>query len=183
MLTYETSIADLKNKTLDILIELKDQDLTIEQIVTLKVLNVLKSSFSTYLTVLMKSTRKENKFPNLTDLFQNLADEENRQKAESATINLTRQKEAENDTNESKRENKEINQMKKINQTTKRINASDTIDHFIRKKNARSSISNASNVIKSIIEDLCAESKRRIKMISRRKSHLKKMNSLLQKSH
>jgi hypothetical protein len=50
----------------------------------------------------MKSTRKENKFPNLTDLFQNLADEENRQKVESATINLTRQKEAEN---EPKREN------------------------------------------------------------------------------
>jgi hypothetical protein len=50
----------------------------------------------------MKSARKENKFSNLTDLFQNLADEKNRQKAESATINLARQR-AENGTNESKR--------------------------------------------------------------------------------
>ncbi len=50
----------------------------------------------------MKSARKENKFSNLIELFQNLADEENRQKAET-TVNLTRQKEAEN---ESKRGNK-----------------------------------------------------------------------------
>jgi hypothetical protein len=54
----------------------------------------------------MESARKEDKFPDLTDLFQNLADEENRQKAESATINLARQKGAGNDTNEPKRKNK-----------------------------------------------------------------------------
>jgi alpha-ketoglutarate-dependent taurine dioxygenase len=101
MLTYESSIADLKSKTLNILAELKSQNLTIEQIVTLKVLNVLKSSFFIYLTVLMKSARKKNKFSNLIELFQNLTDEENRQRAESV-INLIR-KGAEN---ESKRENK-----------------------------------------------------------------------------
>ncbi len=92
MFTYESSIADLESKTLNILAELKSQNLIIEQIVILKVLNVLKSPFSTYLTVLMKSARKENKFPNLTELFQNLTDEENRQRAESATINLARQR-------------------------------------------------------------------------------------------
>jgi hypothetical protein len=91
MLIYESLIADLESKTLNILVELKSQNLTIEQIVTLKVLNVLKSSFFIYLIVLMKSARKENKFPNLTELFQNLADEENRQKAET-TINLARQR-------------------------------------------------------------------------------------------
>ncbi len=117
MLTHKLSIVDLKSKTLNNLVELKSQNLTIEQIVILKVLNVLKASFFTYLIVLMKSARKENKFSNLIDLFQNLADEENRQKAESATINLTRQKEAKNDTNESKRENKknESNEKNELN--------------------------------------------------------------------
>ncbi len=46
----------------------------------------------------MKSTRKENK-------FSNLIDEKNRQRVESATINLARQR-AKNETNESKEENK-----------------------------------------------------------------------------
>ncbi len=110
-LTYELSIADLKSKTLNILAELKSQNLTIEQIVILKVLNVLKSSFFIYLIVLMKSTRKENKFSNMTDLFQNLIDEENRQKADT-TVNLTRQKEAGNESNE---RIKRMNKMKKMN--------------------------------------------------------------------
>ncbi len=97
MIIYESFIADLKSKILDILIELKSQNLTIKQIVTFKVLNVLKSSFFIYLIVLIKSTRKKNKFSNLIELFQNLADEENRRKIESATVNLTRQKEAGNE--------------------------------------------------------------------------------------
>jgi hypothetical protein len=42
MLTYESFIADLKSKILNILIELKSQNLIIEQIVTLKVLNIDK---------------------------------------------------------------------------------------------------------------------------------------------
>ncbi len=100
MLVYESSIADLESKTLNILIELKSQNLTIEQIVTLKVLNVLKSSFFIYLIVLMKSARKKDKFSNLDELFQNLVDEENRQRAESM-VNVIR-KGAEN---ESKRGN------------------------------------------------------------------------------
>jgi hypothetical protein len=83
MLTYESFIADFKSKILNILIELKSQNLIIEQIVTLKVLNVLESSFFIYLIVLMKSARKENKFSFLTSLFQNLANEENHQCAEN----------------------------------------------------------------------------------------------------
>jgi hypothetical protein len=83
MLTYESSIADLESKTLDMLAELKIQNLIIEQIVILKVLNILKSSFFIYLIVLMKSARKKNKFFTLISLFQNLVDEKNRQRAES----------------------------------------------------------------------------------------------------
>jgi hypothetical protein len=108
MLTYESSIIDLKSKILNILIELKNQNLIIEQIVTLKVLNILESSFFIYLIVLMKSIRKENKFSFLTSLFQNLANEENRQRAESV-INFIK-KEAEinrnNQSKSNKRENK-----------------------------------------------------------------------------
>ncbi len=53
----------------------------------------------------MESARKEDKFPNLIELFQNLADEENRQKAET-TVNFARQKGAGNGTNEPKRGDK-----------------------------------------------------------------------------
>jgi hypothetical protein len=108
MLTYESFITDLKSKILNILIELKSQNLIIEQIVTLKVLNVLKSSCFIYLIVLMKSVRKENKFSFLTSLFQNLANEENRQRAERM-INFIK-KEAEIKSN--KRRNKKIEDKK-----------------------------------------------------------------------
>ncbi len=60
----------------------------------------------------MKSARKEDKFSNLIDLFQNLIDEENRQRTE-LSVNLIRQKEAENEANESKRENKKNEKDKK----------------------------------------------------------------------
>ncbi len=103
MLTYESSssITNLKIKIFDILIELKSQNFIIEQIVTLTVLNVLKSSFFIYFIVLMKSARKEDNFSNLSSLFQNLVDEKNRQRVESM-INVTKKK-AEN---KPKRENK-----------------------------------------------------------------------------
>ncbi len=59
----------------------------------------------------MKSARKENEFSNLTELFQNLTDEENRQRAESS-VNLIR-KEAENEINESKRRDNKDEEDKK----------------------------------------------------------------------
>ncbi len=101
----------MKSKILNILIELKSQNLIIEQIVTLKVLNVLKSSFFIYLIVLMKSIRKENKFSFLINLFQNLANEENRQRAEKM-INFIK-KEAEIKSN--KQENKKNENKKNDN--------------------------------------------------------------------
>jgi hypothetical protein len=116
MLFYESSIADLESKILNILIELKSQNLIIEQIVILKILNILKSSFVIYLTVLMKSARKEDKFFFLISLFQNLVDEKNRQRAEKM-INFIK-KEAEinrNNQKGNKRKNKK-NEDKKNDQ-------------------------------------------------------------------
>jgi hypothetical protein len=70
-------------------------------------MNVLKSSFFIYLIVLMKSARKENKFSFLTSLFQNLADEENRQRAESVINFIKREAEINrNNQRSNKRENK-----------------------------------------------------------------------------
>jgi hypothetical protein len=106
MLFYESSIADLESKTLDVLIELKSQNLIIEQIVTLKVLNILKSSFVIYLTVLMKSARKEDKFLILISLFQNLVDEKNRQRAENVINLIKRDKIKKNNQRDNKRKNK-----------------------------------------------------------------------------
>jgi hypothetical protein len=108
MLSYESSIADLESKILNVLIELKNQNLIIEQIVTLKVLNILKSPFFTYLIVLMKFARKENKFSFLTSLFQNLADEENRQRAEGV-VNFIKKGAGINRNNQSERDNKREN--------------------------------------------------------------------------
>jgi hypothetical protein len=108
MLIYESFIVDLESKILNVLAELKSQNLIIEQIVTLKVLNILKSSFFIYLIVLMKFARKEDKFLILISLFQNLVDEKNRQRAENV-INFIK-KEAEinrnNQSEDNKRENK-----------------------------------------------------------------------------
>jgi hypothetical protein len=112
MLTYESFIADLESKTLNVLAELKSQNLIIEQIVTLKVLNILKSSFFIYLIVLMKSARKKNKFSFLTSLFQNLANEENRQRAERVVnfikkgAKINRNNQRDNKRRDKKNENK-----------------------------------------------------------------------------
>ncbi len=130
MLTYESSVADLKSKTLNILIELKSQNLIIEQIVTLKVLNVLKSSFFIYLIVLMKSARKENKFSSFTSLFQNLGNEENRQRAESV-VNFIK-KEAEinrNNQRDNKRRNKKNENKKNDSNENKKCIKCDRVNH------------------------------------------------------
>ncbi len=111
-LTYNSFIANLKSKTSNILIKLKSQNLIIEQLVILKMLNILKSSFFIYLIVFIKSTQKEDKMSNLINLFQNLVYEENRQKIETL-VNFARQKETENETSESKRKNKKKRDKKK----------------------------------------------------------------------
>ncbi len=71
-----------------------------------QILNILKSSFVIYLTVLMKFARKKNKFLFLISLFQNLVDEKNRQRAE-CVINLIKRDEIKkNNQRSNKRKNK-----------------------------------------------------------------------------
>ncbi len=129
MLSYESSIADLESKILNILIELKSQNLIIEQIVTLKILNILKSFFVIYLIVLMKFARKENKFFFLISLFQNLVDEKNRQRAENV-INLIKR-------DEIKRNNQRNNKRKNKKNEDKKNDSNDENDSNDDKKCTR----------------------------------------------
>jgi hypothetical protein len=129
MLIYESFIADLKSKTLNILIELKSQNLIIEQIVTLKVLNVLKSSFFIYLIVLMKFARKEDKFLILISLFQNLVDEKNRQRAESVTNLIKRDEIKRNNQKSNKRKNKKNENKKNDSNEDKKCSRCDRETH------------------------------------------------------
>jgi hypothetical protein len=107
----------------------------------------------------MKSARKENKFSILISLFQNLANEENRQRAERM-INFIKKEAEINRNNQSKKDNKRKN--KKNDETTRMTtkSASNAIVSIIQKMNVRRSTQNASNVTKSIIENKCVESKR-----------------------
>ncbi len=115
MLTYESFIADLESKILNVLVELKSQNLIIEQIVIFKVLNILKSSFFIYLIVLMKFARKKDKFFTLISLFQNLVDEKNRQRAENVINLIKRDEIKKNNQRSNKRKNKK-NENKKNDQ-------------------------------------------------------------------
>ena len=63
-----------------ILEEIKDQGITIEEYVTIKIINSMGSEFDTYVTVLNESARKEKALPELDELLQSLKEEENRMK-------------------------------------------------------------------------------------------------------
>jgi hypothetical protein len=129
MLSYESSIADLESKILNILIELKSQNLIIEQIVTSKILNILKFFFVIYLIVLMKFVRKENKFLFLISLFQNLVDEENRQRAEDV-INLIKRDEIKrNNQRNNKRRDKKNEDKKNDSNKNKKCIKCDRVSH------------------------------------------------------
>ncbi|MCJ1266468.1 hypothetical protein MMC22_006353 [Lobaria immixta] len=58
--------------------EITDISLTVEQIIILKLLKILGSTFITYLTILNKQVRREDKFLGLDGLLKNLEDEEAR---------------------------------------------------------------------------------------------------------
>ncbi len=192
MLINELFIADLESKILNVLVELKSQNLIIEQIVILKVFNTLKSSFFIYLIVIMKSVRKENKFLFLTNLFQNLANEENRQRAEKM-INFIKKiaeiKENNQRSNKQRDKKMRTRKMIKTTQMTKMTkNALNVTAKLIQRTNAQWSILNVQNVIKLIIKSRCVESKRN-KTINQIRNYLlettkSKMNHLsLRKSH
>ena len=70
-----------------ILEEIKELDINMEEMVTIKLMNGLGSSFETYLTMLSQKARDENKLPDLPSLLSNLEDEERRMK-QTTKVNL-----------------------------------------------------------------------------------------------
>ena len=87
----------------DIKAEINDISLSVEQIVVLKLLNGLGSSFSTYLTILNEQARREDKFPALDGLLKNLEDEEARMRQDPIAIaNMLKAKKNKNPTEEGK---------------------------------------------------------------------------------
>lgn len=59
-------------KIFKILDEIKKLDINIEEIIIIKQINCLVSSFETYLIILSQRTRNENKLPNLSSFLLNL---------------------------------------------------------------------------------------------------------------
>ena len=60
--------------------------LSIKQVVLLKLLNGLESSFSTYWTILNEQARRNKSFLKLDELLKNLEDEESCIRQESVTV-------------------------------------------------------------------------------------------------
>ena len=89
--TNYSSSKDINNlgvKVVKILEEIKELDITMEEMVTIKLMNGLGSSFETYLTMLSQKARDDNKLPDLQALLSNLEDEEHRMK-QTTKVNLT----------------------------------------------------------------------------------------------
>ena len=63
-------------KIIKILEEIKELDITMEEMVTIKLMNGLGSLFEIYLIILNQKIRDNNKLPNLQAFFANLEDEE-----------------------------------------------------------------------------------------------------------
>ena len=80
-------INSLGVKIVKILEEIKELDINMEEMVTIKLMNGLDSSFETYLTMLSQKARDENKLPNLSSLLSNLEDEERCMK-QTTKVNL-----------------------------------------------------------------------------------------------
>ena len=76
---YGSLVRDIKSEIMDI-------SLSVEQIIVLKLLNGLGTSFSTYLTILNEQARREEKFPALDELLKNLEDEESRVRQDPTVI-------------------------------------------------------------------------------------------------
>ena len=88
--TNYSSSKDINNlgvKIVKILEEIKELDISMEEMVTIKLMNGLGSSFETYLTMLSQKARDDNKLPDLQALLSNLEDKERRMK-QTTTVNL-----------------------------------------------------------------------------------------------
>ena len=78
-------------KIVKILEEIKELDINIEEMGTIKLMNGMGSSFETYLTILSQKARDKIKLPNLPSLLSNLEDEERRMK-QTTNVNLAQSK-------------------------------------------------------------------------------------------
>ena len=88
--TNYSSSKDINNlgvKIVKILEEIKELDISMEEMVTIKLMNGLGSSFETYLTMLSQKARDDNKLPDLQALLSNLEDDERRMK-QTTKVNL-----------------------------------------------------------------------------------------------
>lgn len=71
-------IPELQVKINKIQEEIKDLEITLEDYITIKVLNGLGEKFETWVTLLSQKARDDSKLPSLTSIFQNLMEEEHR---------------------------------------------------------------------------------------------------------
>ena len=81
MKEYHTKISDIE-------VEIRNQSIIIDETIIIKMLNNLKESFVTYLTILNESARNESKFLERSILFKNLIDEESRMRLDTITTNF-----------------------------------------------------------------------------------------------
>ena len=89
--TSYSSSKDINNlgvKIVKILEEIKELDITIEEMATIKLMNGLGGSFEIYLAMLSQKVSEDNKLPNLQALLSNREDETRRMK-QTTKVNLT----------------------------------------------------------------------------------------------
>ncbi len=80
------SIEEYRSNACDIFAEITNMALTVEQIIILKLLNGLGSFFSTYLTILNKQARKDEKFSKLDNFLKNLEDKKAQMRQDSIAV-------------------------------------------------------------------------------------------------
>ncbi len=80
------SIKEYRSNARDIFAEITHMAHTIEQIVILKLLNGLCSSFLIYLTILNEQARRDKKFLKLDDLLKNLEDKKAQMRQDSIDV-------------------------------------------------------------------------------------------------
>jgi hypothetical protein len=80
------NVSDFDRKMCIILKEIKNQEITIEEYVTIKIINFMSSEFDTYMIILNDRARKKKKLSDLNDLLQSLKKKKNQMKI---TITVT----------------------------------------------------------------------------------------------
>jgi hypothetical protein len=74
-------VSDFDRKMHFILKEIKNQEITIEEYVMIKIINFMNSEFDTYVTVFNESVRKKKMLSELNELLQSLKKKKNRMKS------------------------------------------------------------------------------------------------------